>query len=309
MKKLIMTMVNGFCMALADSVPGVSGGTVAFLMGFYDHFIGALNDLLTGNLAAKKKALVYLIKLGIGWVIGFGACVLVLTSVFESHIYSISSLFIGFILFAIPIVIMEEKKCLREKPWTAFMVLIGAAGVAALTYFNSGSGGAFNIDAGGIGTYLYVFIAGAIAICAMVLPGISGSTLLLIFGLYIPIMNSIKEIMTFDFTHLGIVLVFGIGVLIGIVSICRAIRVALDKQRSATVYLIIGMMLGSLYSVVMGPTTLTDENDALLGLAPLGMDNFSILFFLLGGVVIIGMQLLGKLKMDSEEASAEKETV
>ncbi len=300
-------MINGFCMALADSVPGVSGGTVAFLMGFYDNFIGSLNDLLTGNLAAKKKALIYLIKLGIGWAIGFVACVLILTSVFESHIYSISSLFIGFILFAIPIVVMEEKKCLCEKPWMAFMVLIGAAGVAALTFFNSGSGGAFNIDAGGIGTYLYVFIAGAIAICAMVLPGISGSTLLLIFGLYIPIMNAIKEILTLDFTHFGIVMVFGIGIVVGIVSIVRAIRVALDKQRSATVYLIIGMMLGSLYSVVMGPTTLTDENDVLLGLAPLDMNSFSVLFFLLGGVVIIGMQLLGKLKMDSVEASVEKE--
>ncbi len=305
-KQLIMTMVNGFCMALADSVPGVSGGTVAFLMGFYDNFIGALNDLLTGNLAAKKNALIYLCKLGIGWVIGFGACVLILTSVFESHIYNISSLFIGFILFAIPIVIWEEKKCLKEKPWTAVMVIIGAALVAALTCF-TGSGSAFNIDAGGIGTYLYVFIAGAIAICAMVLPGISGSTLLLIFGLYIPIMNSIKEIMTLDFTHLGIVLVFGIGVLVGIASIVRAIRVALDKQRSATVYLIIGMMLGSLYSVVMGPTTLTGENDVPLNLAPLGLENFDFLFFVIGGIVIIGMQFLGKLKMDSEEAAAKKD--
>ncbi len=304
MKKIIMTMIDGFCMALADSVPGVSGGTVAFLMGFYDDFIGSLNDLMMGNLAAKKKALIYLLKLGIGWVIGFGACVLILTSVFESHIYEISSLFIGFILFAIPIVIIEEKKCLREKPWMAFMVLIGAAGVAALTFFTSGGGNAFNIDAGGIGTYLYVFMVGAIAICAMVLPGISGSTLLLIFGLYIPIMNTVHEIMTFDFTHFGILCTFGLGVIVGIVSIVRAIRVALDKQRSATVYLIIGMMLGSLYSVVMGPTTLTGENDAPLGLAPLGTDSFSILFFLIGGVIIIGMQLLGKMKMDAEETAS-----
>ena len=54
-KQLIMTIIDGFCMALADSVPGVSGGTVAFLMGFYDNFIGSLNDLLTGNLEAKRK--------------------------------------------------------------------------------------------------------------------------------------------------------------------------------------------------------------------------------------------------------------
>ena len=105
-------MFHGFCMALADSVPGVSGGTIAFLMGFFDDFIGSLNDLLMGKMDAKKKALTYLVKLGAGWVIGFGASVLVLTAVFESHIYAISSLFIGFILFAIPVVIMEEKKCM-----------------------------------------------------------------------------------------------------------------------------------------------------------------------------------------------------
>lgn len=295
-------MVDGFCMSLADSVPGVSGGTVAFLMGFYDTFINSLNDLLTGNIAAKKKALIYLIKLGIGWVIGLGICVTVLTSVFHSHIYPISSLFIGFILFAIPIVIMEEKKCLREKPWMVFMVLIGAAAVAALTYFTSGDGGnAVNIDQGGFCTYLYVFVAGAVAICAMVLPGISGSTILLIFGLYIAIINTVHEVMTLDFTHILILVTFALGIVVGIVSIVRAIRVALDKQRSATVYLIIGMMLGSLYSVVMGPTTLTDENDVSLGLAPLGPDTFGIVWFLLGGVIIIGMQFLGKIKSDAKE--------
>ena len=114
-------MIDGFCMALADSVPGVSGGTVAFLMGFYDNFIGSLNALLTGNMQEKKKALIYLLKLGAGWAIGFIASVLVLTAVFEKHIYQISSLFIGFILFAIPVVIYEERACLKEKLWTMFI--------------------------------------------------------------------------------------------------------------------------------------------------------------------------------------------
>ena len=131
MKKIITTMFHGFCMALADSVPGVSGGTIAFLMGFFDDFIGSLNDLLMGKMDAKKKALTYLVKLGAGWLIGFGASVLVLTAVFESHIYAISSLFIGFSLFAIPVVIMEEKKCLKEKPLASIALLVGAAVVVA----------------------------------------------------------------------------------------------------------------------------------------------------------------------------------
>ena len=105
----VIQFIRGFCMALADSVPGVSGGTIAFLLGFYEQFIDSIDDLITGSKEKKKEALFFLLKLGIGWVCGFVLAVLVLTSVFESHIYYISSLFIGFIIFAIPLVIKEEK--------------------------------------------------------------------------------------------------------------------------------------------------------------------------------------------------------
>ena len=121
MKKII-TFIHGFCMALADSVPGVSGGTVAFLLGFYDRFVDSLDDLISGTKEKRIAALRYLIKLGIGWGIGFLSAVLVLANVFESHIYLISSLFMGFILFAIPVVIMEEKQCLKEQISRIFFV-------------------------------------------------------------------------------------------------------------------------------------------------------------------------------------------
>ncbi len=302
-KQLIMTMIDGFCMALADSVPGVSGGTVAFLMGFYDNFIGALNDLLTGNIEAKKKALIYLVKLGAGWVIGFLSSVLVLTAVFESHIYAISSLFIGFIIFAIPVVIYEERACLKEKLWTIFMTLLGAGGVFALSYFGT-AGQAVILEHAGIGTYLYVFIAGAIAICAMVLPGISGSTLLLIFGLYLPIISAIKETLHFDLQYIPILFTFGIGIITGIVSIVRLIRTALEKWRAATVFFIIGMMIGSLYSVVMGATTLTDADKNPLGLEPLSFSTFNWIAFIIGGAIIGGLQFAGMSKSSKEAESA-----
>lgn len=302
MKKIITTMFHGFCMALADSVPGVSGGTIAFLMGFFDDFIGSLNDLLMGKMDAKKKALTYLVKLGAGWVIGFGASVLVLTAVFESHIYAISSLFIGFILFAIPVVIMEEKKCLKEKPLAAIALLVGAAVVVLLTYFTVGSSGNnVSIDNPSIGTYFYVFFAGAIAICAMVLPGISGSTLLLIFGLYISIIGAIKELMHLNFEYFPILCVFGLGVITGIASTVRLLRNALEKHRSIMVYLIIGLMLGSLYSVVMGPATLDTPKD------PMTFSTFDWLFFFIGGAIIFGIQFLGARKSNAELAEKANE--
>ena len=91
----LVQFIRGFCMALADSVPGVSGGTVAFLLGFYDQFIDSIDDLITGSREKKKAALFFLIKLGTGWVCGMILAILILASVFDAHIYAISSLFIG----------------------------------------------------------------------------------------------------------------------------------------------------------------------------------------------------------------------
>ena len=175
----IIQFIRGFCMALADSVPGVSGGTVAFLLGFYDQFIDSIDDLITGNMEKKKKAFFFLIKLGIGWVTGMILAILILANVFESHIYAISSLFIGFIIFAIPIVVREESDTLKGKYAYCPFVLVGAAIVCAITYFNPvGGGNSVNLEHLTVTTGIYVFIAGAVAICAMVLPGISGSKLL-----------------------------------------------------------------------------------------------------------------------------------
>lgn len=283
----IITFINGFCMALADSVPGVSGGTVAFLMGFYDNFIGALDNIISGNLEQKKNSVRYLFKLGIGWITGFGLAVVILSNLFEANIYRVSSLFIGFIIFAIPLVIYDEKNCLKANLNKSFFVIVGILVVTAITYFNPvNSNNGFDLVNPGIFMYIYVFAAGAISICAMILPGISGSTLLLIFGLYLPVMSGIKNILSLDFSSLPIIAVFGLGVITGVVSVIKIIKKALEKYRGATIYLILGLMIGSLYAVIMGPTTLDIPQPQLT------MSTFSLVFFVIGGGVIIGMQLM-----------------
>ena len=288
---MIMQILNGFCMALADSVPGVSGGTIAFLLGFYDKFITAIDDLITGNMEKKKVAFVFLIKLGIGWVLGFISAVLVLTRVFEGHIYAISSLFIGFIIVAIPVVIREEKESLGQNKKYLFFVLIGMAIVSAITYFNPVSGGeGMSFDNFSFGLGVYLFLAGAVAISAMVLPGISGSTLLLIMGIYLPIINGIKEILHFNFSSFLPIFCFGCGILVGVFSVVKLIRKALEHFRAQTIYLIIGMMIGSIYAVIMGPTTLDVPQE------PMTIKEFQILFFIIGGAVILGMQRLKAIK-------------
>lgn len=279
--------MNGFCMALADSVPGVSGGTVAFIMGFYDQFIGSIHNLAFGKMKEKKSAVMYLAKLGAGWVIGMAMAVVVLSALFESHIYAVSSLFIGFIGGAIPLIVKEEKDNLRGIGKGIFFCLLGIMLVAGITWANSRSGGAaMELGQFSIGTSIKLFFIGMIAISAMFLPGISGSTLLLIFGAYIPVITAVKGVLSLEFSYLPCLIFFGCGVLTGAVTVVKAIKVCLEKFRPQTIYMILGMMTGSFYAIVMGPTTLKMPQEAL------GFGNFNMIAATAGVALVLGMQMI-----------------
>ena len=286
----LINAFRGFCMSLADSVPGVSGGTIAFILGFYDEFIGSLNTLVSKNSKEEKiQALQFLLKIGVGWAIGMITSVLFLASIFEEHIYSISSVFIGFIIFSIPLIIKAEKETIKNKYLNIVWTITGILVVVAITVFNPVAGGTgFEVSLSqlNIGLILYVFIAGMIAISAMVLPGISGSTLLLIFGLYAPIMNAIKSFLKFDFSYTVILIVFALGIIVGICSTIKIIRYSLEKYRSKVIFLVLGLMIGSLYAIFMGPTTLEVPQNAMT------FKSFNIIFFIIGGALIIGLEKL-----------------
>ena len=271
-------------MALADSVPGVSGGTIAFLLGFYDQFIHSLDNLISGTKEERKEAIFFLIKLGIGWIAGFILAMLVLATIFENHIYLVSSMFLGFVLFSIPFVILEEKEVIKGKYTNILFTILGAGIVILISVFNPASD--VNISNLTFGSGTYLFITGAIAITAMVLPGISGSTLLLIFGLYLPIVSAIKEFLHMNFSYFPALFVFGLGIIVGVISVIKIIRMCLKKYRSQTIYCIIGLMIGSLYSIVQGPTTLDVPQEAM------SLQTFNIVFFIIGGLIIWGLQKL-----------------
>ncbi len=274
-------------MALADSVPGVSGGTIAFIMGFYDDFIGSIHDFVYGNMEEKKKALSFLIKLGLGWVIGFCGAVLVLTSLFESHIYIVSSLFIGFIAASIPLVIMEEKETVSDVKKGILFLFIGIALVVLISWANGHIGsGSMDLSVFHLGTGIKLFFIGMIAISAMFLPGISGSTLLLIFGAYMPVMTAVRGFLGMEFSYVPSLMFFGVGVLTGAATVVKIIKVCLDKFRSQSIYMIIGMMIGSFYAIFKGPTTLDTPQPAM------GLSTFSWIACIIGVAIVLGLQWL-----------------
>lgn len=284
---MIRDAIHGFCMALADSVPGVSGGTIAFILGFYDNFIGSIHNLAFGRKEEKITALRYLVKLAVGWIIGMVLAVLILSRLFESNIYTVSSLFIGFILGAIPLVILDEKDSTKEWAKGLLFLLLGIALVAGITYFNGNSGNAsLNLGAFHWGTAIRLFFIGMVAICAMFLPGISGSTILLIFGAYIPVITAVKELMHLHLQYLPSVIFFGLGVLTGAVSVVKLIQYCLEHYRPQAIYFILGMMVGSLYAIVMGPVTLSTPQPAL------SFSSFNIIACVIGLALVLGLQAL-----------------
>ena len=279
--------MNGFCMALADSVPGVSGGTVAFIMGFYDQFIGSIHNLTFGNWKEKKNALRYLSKLGVGWLLGMVMAVVVLSALLESHIYVVSSLFIGFIAGAIPLIIKEENDSLRKIGKGILFGFIGILFVVGVTWANGRVGG-ISMDLGqfSMGLAVKLFFIGMIEISAMFLPGISGSTLLLIFGAYIPVITAVKSVLSLDFSYIPCLMFFGCGILTGAVTVVKIIKVCLEKFRPQTIYMILGMMIGSFYTIIMGPTTLEIPRSAL------SIGNFHVIAAIVGVVLPLGMQMI-----------------
>ena len=146
---------------------------------------------------------------------------------------------------------------------------------------------------------IYTFIAGMLSISAMVLPGISGSTMLLCFGIYIPIISSIKELLHLNLKYLPMLIVFGLGVIAGVIAIIKSVKNCLEKHRSQTIYTVLGLMTGSLYAITQGPTTLDEPKAAM------GFSNFSIIAFICGALVLVLLEAI-RFIMDKKNAGAEE---
>lgn len=302
---MINNMINGFCMAIADSVPGVSGGTIAYIMGFYQKLVDSVHDLFGKDREKRGAAARYLIKLGIGWAVGFLSAMLVLAAMFAKNIYFMSSLFLGLSIAALPFIIYEERKVIAGKYLNIVYTLIGFAIVAGLTLLKNGGhiGLSVNFHDAGVVGMIYVFIAGVVAVTAMILPGISGSTMLLIMGVYLQAVEGVHEVLTLDFSSLPSMIALAAGILFGIIFSMNMISRAFRKFRCQMVYLIIGLLIGSFVAIVYGPTTLPEALPAL------DISNFSIVGLVLGAVILLAFEILTgmkKKKMDQSEPAVQK---
>ena len=281
-----LTAFHGFCMALADSVPGVSGGTIAFILGFYDRFLDALHQLFGKDKDARRAAVRYLLQLGLGWVVGMVASVAALAELFASQVYFMSSLFLGLTLASFPFVIRAERRVLHGQVRNCPFALFGLLLVVLLTLLRTNAAGvAIRFAGAPVWMLGYIFVSSAVAITAMVLPGISGSTLLLIAGVYLPAIGAIKAFLGLDFSVMP--------------GLIHAIRAALRKYRSQMVWLILGLMAGSLYAIVMGPAGLDAPQP------PVSLQSFDWLGFILGICLLLGLEALRRAQTPGPAAPKE----
>lgn len=241
LKDYALLVLKGMGMGAADVVPGVSGGTIAFIVGIYDELINSIKSisgqslklLFTGKFAAFWRMInggfLFSILLGIG--ISVFSLAKVITWLLVEHPVLVWSFFFGLVLASTWFVAKDIKG------WN-WKTVSGFVAGAVLAYYITVATPAKTPE------YLwFVFLCGAIAICAMILPGISGSFILVLLGKYFFIMDAVK---TLDLT---VIAVFGAGALIGITSFSRVLSYALKHVRNITLAVLSGFMLGSLNKV------------------------------------------------------------
>lgn len=211
-----------------------------------------------------------------------------------------SSVFLGLTLMSLPFLIQSEKKILKENKEDFYFIFIGIIIVVFLVYFREKSRliGDFDLINPNIFDYIYLFVAGAFAISAMVLPGISGSSILLIAGVYIPIVEALGEVMRFNFEKILPILVMSLGIIFGIFMSIRIIREKMRKNRDKMIYLILGMIVGSLFAIIMGPTTVGKN-------LPLNLDNLSLSGFIIGIFILFVLELIRILRIKKEKKTLE----
>lgn len=253
MKKSLLLFAKGMAMGAADVVPGVSGGTVAFISGIYDELLRsiarvpeALMLLLRGRIveAWRMANATFLLVLLSGILTSVFSLARLITWLLANHPIPVWSFFFGLILVSCHLVAREIDRW----NWTrGLSFVLGAAfawwiTVAAPVQWGSDP--------------LSLFFAGAIAICAMILPGISGSFLLVLMGLYATVLGAVKS---FD---LAVLAVFAAGCLVGILSFARVLSWLLARYRDLTLAFLTGLMLGSLNKVWPWKHTLTWRTDS-----------------------------------------------
>ncbi|MDA9968959.1 DUF368 domain-containing protein [Polaribacter sp.] len=290
--------LKGMAMGAADVVPGVSGGTIAFISGIYEELLSTISNvnlsllktLKTSGIKAAWKQLngSFLVALFLGIFVSIVSLAKVIKHLLESQPILLWSFFFGLVLASI----IYIAKQITDWNFEAFLILIIGA---VLAYFIT----TLNPLVSENSSSLFVFLAGAIAICAMILPGISGSFILVLLGAYKTVLEAINNR---DFKT---ILVFMAGAIVGLLAFSRVLKWLFKNHKNLTLALLTGFIIGSLNKIWPWKETLTWRINSRgvevpfnqQSISPFSFDEdpqliMAIAFAVLGFVLILGMEKL-----------------
>ncbi|MDM6110667.1 DUF368 domain-containing protein [Staphylococcus aureus] len=277
-----INILKGFAMGTSDLVPGVSGGTIALLLGIYNQFIASISGIFSRHF---WPSFTFLIPIIIGMLLAMGSLSNLFNYLLSQHHIPTMFFFGGLIIGIVPYLlkISNYKTSFTTKHY--MMVIAGIAILIVITLMNNGDKHAGETLTLSTGLIIKYFIAGMCASSAMLLPGISGSFMLLVFGVYGTVMLAISEVVKLNFTGLPILLAVGFGVLAGFIISSKIIQYFLTHHKLMTFALIIGFVVGSLFAVFPGlPTNIV-------------MWFVSLVVFIIGFIVSL---TLGRITAENE---------
>lgn len=299
LSNFLILSVKGFCMGAANVIPGVSGGTMALILGIYEELINAIRSVnfhvlrLIGSLKMREALLSiswpFLLPVGLGILVATVSLAKALSWLLDSYPVMVWSFFFGLILSSV----FTVSRVVQQ--W----------GIHTFIATGLGTGGAFFlfglVPTATPNALWFIFLSGVLAICAMILPGISGAYILVLLGKYHYILEAINN------KDLETLLIMIIGALVGLLSFVRAIAWLLRRYHDLTMAILIGLMLGSLRKIWPWKETLTTFFDShgrevtalQINILPASFNSevvLALLFMFIGFLVIFAMNILVRKK-------------
>lgn len=285
MKNKILLLIKGFIMGIANIIPGVSGGTLALTLGIYENFIQAISHFFS----KLKENIEFLLPVVIGMGLSIVSMSRVIDYSYNKFPIPTTMFFMGLVIGGIPLLLNKLKDKKEKKQVSSYIIMsITFLFVIILALsdqlFNiSLKANLTNITPVG---YLLLFLVGVIAAATMVIPGVSGSLVLMLLGYYYQIIKLIKQLTKFKNLgqNLVIAIVFGLGIIIGIVLISKLIEYLFKKYETKTYFGVIGFIIASVIAIPIA--TFNNITNIKFSIPQI---LFGVLFMIIG--TIIGYKL------------------
>ncbi|WP_271397464.1 DUF368 domain-containing protein [Salinicoccus roseus] len=243
-----VNIFKGFLMGICELIPGVSSGTMALLLGIYDQFLGAISKIVSKH---YRKAILFLLPLVVGMAIAIITLTSLIEYLLENHVVPTHWFFIGLVLGVVPMMlrISNYKVEFRGSHYLLIFIAVSALFVMGM---NRGEEQAINDIAINFPLLIKMFVSGVLASMTMLLPGISGSLVLLILGSYSTVIYAVNELKNLNLGILPVLIAVGSGIVLGLLVASRIIQYLLRHYTYLTYALILGLVIGSVFAIYPG---------------------------------------------------------